>query len=105
MQASPFRHSDGWTPSKPMATRSLLGAPLAGHDAGDRDALPLTPQGASLTLRHRLLLAVDVHADAGPLPLALRRFSADTLAALLCKRKRDRLTGAARRGAVQAHCP
>lgn len=81
------------------APRSLQGAPLAGHDAGDRDALPLTPQDASLTLRQRLLLAIDFHADADPLLLALRRFSADTLAALVWKGKRDRLTGASGRRA------
>ena len=73
--------------SKPPAAGSLLGVPLARLYAGDQDALPLTPQGACLTLRHRPLLAVHLHADADAFLLALGGLSADTFAVLGCKGK------------------
>lgn len=73
--------------NKPPRAGSLLGTPLTRLYAGDQDVLPLTPQGAGLTLRHRPLLAVHLHADADALLLALRGLSADTFAALVCKDK------------------
>lgn len=79
-RAAGFRASHG-------APGSLLGSCCAGRYAGDRDALPPASKGASLTLRHRLLLAIHFHTDAKPFFLTLRCFSADTFAALVWKNK------------------
>lgn len=86
------RQAAGFLANSP-APGSLWGSGLAGPQAGDGDALPLAPQGASLTLRHRLLLAVHFHTDANPFFLTLRCFSADTFAALGWKNKQERLNG------------
>ena len=71
----------------------LRGLGGAGPDAADGDAQSPAPQDAGLALRHRLLPAVHLHADAKSCFLALRGGSADTFAALGWKKKRERLDG------------
>lgn len=88
-----------------QAPRSLLGSLLTGPQAGDGDALPSASQGASLTLRHRLHLAIHFHTDANPFFLALRCFSADTFAALVWKNKQERFNGTSWRWECQSTLP
>ena len=79
----------------PAGRRAALGRPElrglggAGPDAADGDAQSPAPQDAGLALRHRLLPAVHLHADAKSCFLALRGGSADTFAALGWKKKRE----------------
>ena len=73
--------------------RELRGFGGARPDAGDGDDLSLASQDAGLTLCHRPLPAIRLHADAEPCFLALRGGSADTFAALGWKKRRERLGG------------
>lgn len=76
-----------------LRRRHLRGLGGAGPDAGDGDAQSSASQDAGLALRHRLLPAVHLYADAKSCFLALRGGSADTFAALGWKKKRDRPNG------------
>ena len=73
-----------------LRRRHLRGLGGAGPDAGDGDAQSSASQDAGLALRHRLLPAGHLYADAKSCFLALRGGSADTFVALGWKKKQEK---------------